>query len=67
MLRLLALDPIQQVSLDLPFGFGNHYQGKRMVTDLDFETAHAKQKQVSIRKPKKISKSKISPPPDFVP
>ena len=49
MLRLLALDPIQQVSLDLPLpDAGTITRERRMVTDLDFETAHAKQKQVSI-------------------
>ena len=49
MLRLLALDPIQQVSLDLPLpDSGTITRERRMVTDLDFETAHAKQKQVSI-------------------
>jgi hypothetical protein len=49
MLRLLALDPIQQVSLDLPLpDAGTITRERRMVTDLDFKTAHAKQKQVSI-------------------
>jgi hypothetical protein len=49
MLRFLALDPIQQVSLDLPLpDAGTITRERRMVTDLDFETAHAKQKQVSI-------------------
>ena len=57
---VLALDPIQQVSLDLPLPDAEHYQERRMVTDLDFETAHAKQKQVSILEAKKISKSTTS-------
>ena len=49
MLRFLALDPIQQVSLDLPLpDVGTITRERRMVTDLDFKTAHAKQKQVSI-------------------
>ena len=49
MLRFLALDPIQQVSLDLPLpDAGTITRERRMVTDLDFKTAHAKQKQVSI-------------------
>jgi len=49
MLRLVALDPIQQVSLDLPLpDAGTITRERRMVTDLDFKTAHAKQKQVSI-------------------
>ncbi len=49
MLRFLALDPIQQVSLDLPLpDAGTIPRERRMVTDLDFKTAHAKQKQVSI-------------------
>jgi hypothetical protein len=49
MLRFLALDPIQQVSLDLPLPDAEtQTRERRMVTDLDFKTAHAKQKQVSI-------------------
>jgi hypothetical protein len=49
MLRFLALDPIQQVSLDLSLpDVGTITRERRMVTDLDFKTAHAKQKQVSI-------------------
>ena len=48
-LRFLALDPVQQVSLDLPLPDTTTLtRERRMVTDLDFKTAHAKQKKVSI-------------------
>ena len=49
MLRFLAIDPIQQVSLDLPLPDAETItRERRMITDLDFKTAHAKQKQISI-------------------
>ena len=48
MLRLVALDPVQQVSLDVPLRDSKTQKRElRMVTELDIEKAHAKKKQVS--------------------
>ena len=49
MLRLVAVDPVQVVSLDFPLADTSTIRReRRMGTDLDGNTAHAKKKQVSL-------------------
>mgnify|MGYP001202295137 FL=1 len=49
MLRLVAVDPIQQVSMDIPLTDSpTQAREVRMATDLDVKSAHAKKKQVTI-------------------